>query len=214
MILPLSFSQSYAKLNNIVWILQYSRLPRSLLFLCMYKRLRGISRLTIFFIPYDARKVIDKINTFLKAILWLLSLLYMEAIASHLTRPFIFPFQMCVRMKIALNLYSPLNILLIWPLLLITTTTATCYTALHFCVRCLNLRECRAALEMQRRYHQRRKLFMYNSPVLHVSKSRLLCCIFLIIWTCGMRKIEYLKTIFHHIHYSNLLTIFIILRTI
>ena len=30
-----------------------------------------------FFIPYDARKVIDKINTFLKAILWLLSLLYM-----------------------------------------------------------------------------------------------------------------------------------------
>ena len=54
--------------------------------------MRRISRLTTFFIPYDARKVIDKINTFLKAILWLLSLLYMEAIASHLIRPFYFSF--------------------------------------------------------------------------------------------------------------------------
>ena len=97
-----------------------------------------------FFIPYDARKVIDKINTFLKAILWLLSLLYMWK-QQHLILlgRFIFPFQMCVRMKIALNLYSPLNTLFIWPLLVTTTTTssATCYSTLHFSVRCLKLHE-------------------------------------------------------------------------
>ena len=123
-----------------------------------------------FFIPYDARKVIDKINTFLKAILWLLSLLYMWK-QQHLILlgRFIFPFQMCVRMKIALNLYSPLNILFIWPLLVTTTTTssATCYSTLHFSARCLNLQKLIAIF-----------LMLCITLGIHVKKSRLLCCIF------------------------------------